>query len=155
MPRRARSITCTYCNTRLSVQQEGGAAWTETLEDLREDVRVLRRKAELAELDRAWQEERASYVIHGERGRTSMPSAGGGIAAVAMAVIFGGLWTVFAIGIGAGAPGPFALFPLIGVAIIGFGVFSGMRTIGRAQEFESALERYRSRRKALLDDGTD
>ena len=152
VPAKIRALTCTYCGTRLQVQQEGAAAWTETLEDLREDVRYLRRKADLADLDREWEAERERYLVKGKHGQTSAPSTGSGAASIVIALIFGGFWTTFAMGIAQGSPGPAALFPLFGILFIIIGVVSGVRQISKAQSLEEARTRYRSRRAELLGD---
>ena len=54
VPQKAKFITCTFCQTQLSIQRSGGAAYTEALEELGErteqlvdDVEVLKLQGEL------------------------------------------------------------------------------------------------------------
>ena len=61
VPEKANYLTCTFCQTQLSVQRSGGAAYTEALEKLDErteqiadDVEILKLQAELDRLDREW-----------------------------------------------------------------------------------------------------
>ena len=42
VPQKAKFITCTFCQTQLSIQRSGGAAYTEALEELGERTEQLK-----------------------------------------------------------------------------------------------------------------
>jgi hypothetical protein len=132
------------------VKQEGAGAWTEAIEDIREDVRYLRRRADLDTVDREWQEERERHLVRGKHGQTSVPSQATGMGVIVAAVAFGGLLVVVAGSMSDELPFPFTVFPLFGVVFIVVGIFSGLRQISKANDLEGARQKYKQRRAELL-----
>jgi len=146
VPAKARFVTCSFCNVRLQVQHQGSAVYTETLEDIAEDVREIKHTLDVEQLDRAWEREREGFMIATKNGQRVLPTRGGSIlGAVAMSV-FGVIWLSAAGSSGAAAP-----FLLLGVLIPAVGVYACIRAVGKAKEYEQAHEHYLERRKRLVE----
>ena len=103
VPESARFVTCSFCESRLSVEQTGNTystvlleKLTATTEGLADEVRRLRAKTELASLDREWEQTRDSLMIQGQNGRKSEPSyVAAAMQAVVIVVIGSGASSVF------------------------------------------------------------
>ena len=136
-----------FCNTQLAVKHEGAAHWTEALEDVRDELAALKRKSEIAELDREWELERETFMVTGQNGVKSLPGKTSSGVGMVFVVVFGIFWTMFA---GAMFP-PMALF---GIVFIAVGVIAGLNGMNKASKYEAAQRRYRKRRRELgrLDD---
>ena len=144
---KAKYVTCRYCDAQLVVKQADSAAWTEAVEEIRDEVRALRRRAELEDLDREWEREREKYLVQGKHG-TSEPSKVGSAAGGIFAAVFGVFWTIFA---GAIFP-PMAIF---GVIFIVVAIFQGVSGTQKATALEAARRRYEERRRKLLAEIAD
>lgn len=143
--RKARFVTCTFCDARLEIKQEGAAAWTEVLDDLRAEVRKLQRRSDLEQLDREWERERKNYLVRGKHGHVSAPSKVGAIFPLVIMVPFGLFWTAMAKG--TGAPG---IFPLFGLLFVIFAIAISMSMFSKAQQLEQARGRYQAKRRKLM-----
>ena len=166
VPEGAKFVTCTHCGTQLAVRRTGGVAYTEMLaeidertERMEEKLEDLHRRSALAEVDRAWEAEREKYFMTGKHGVKHLPTVGGSIAGGVMITAFGTLWTAIACGMGgmmAGAvDGPFgiigAIFPLVGVAFVGFGLWTAYEGYRKAKSYEKAEGEWRRRREELRE----
>jgi len=166
VPAGAKFVTCTHCGAQLAVRRTDSVAYTETLEaiDARtermaEQLDDLHRRTAVAELDREWEAERESYYVTGKNGVRHLPTRGGSAFGGVVAVVFGAIWTAVTCGIGGAAqdaPGPFGLiavlFPLAGLALIGFGLFAAIDGFNKAGAYERAEAEYRRRREELARD---
>jgi len=80
--------------------------------------------------------------IHGKHGQISVPSRGPAIVGGAVAVIFGGFWTLFTSFI-------FPPFALFGLLFIGLGLWSSISHFGRAEQYQRLRTRHESKRQEL------
>lgn len=166
VPLGANFVTCAHCGSRLAVKRTGAAVYTELMEKLDQKTDVMTRqlaeiayRSELERLDREWEETRRSFLTTDKHGRTHEPHALGSQIGGVIFVAFGILWTLATCGmtgaIGAGGPGidgPFAIvacFPLIGLAVAGFGVWSFIKGPQQARKFEAARREYQRRKAAV------
>lgn len=169
VPADAKFVTCTHCGSQLAVRRGGSVAWTETLdaidertERMAEQLDDLHRRSGLADLDRRWEAEKERFYVTGEHGARHLPMRGASVIGGVMITVFGGIWTAIACAMGGfmagNAPGPFGvigmLFPLFGVAFVGFGIAVSVYSYRKAGEFERAEAAYRRERERLLgEDG--
>jgi hypothetical protein len=115
----------------------------------------VRYQNELARIDREWEIEKEKYMVTGKHGVRHLPTKGQGMAVAIMIGVFGAFWTIMAFSITSGAPdeGPFNLvkvfFPLFGIAFTVFGVYMGIHTMRKAEEYNRALAAYQERRAAV------
>ena len=145
VPEKTNYVTCTFCGTKLKVERSGGAAYTEALEQLAEDVGALKRQVEVDRLDREWQMRREELMVRSERGHVSVPTKGASIVGAVVVVVFGVFWTVFASTIA----GPFGLF---GLVFIAFGLFATIGSLKKADAYEREHADYVARRRQLMDE---
>lgn len=147
-----RFVTCGFCGSRLEVHRSGGAVYSEVLErvsrqteQIAGDVEVIRLQNELERLDREWMMERERYMVRGKHGRTSVPSATGGVIAAVVAAGFGIFWTIIASSMD--APSFFVLF---GVFFVVVAIVMGAKTVGKAGAYENAHNAYQAERRVIL-----
>ena len=148
VPPKVTNVTCTFCGTPLSVQRQGGVAFTEALEDISETLEEIQASQERIErrqrvdsLDRDWDREQQRYLVRRKDGQTSIPTVAGSLG---MMVAFG-LFGVFLVGSFGRTPlGPIGLFP------IGMGLLFGFLNLSKAKSYEQARDRYRQRRRELM-----
>lgn len=165
VPENAKFVTCSHCGSQLAIRRTGSVAYTETLdaidqrtERMAEQLDELHRKSTLSDLDPAWQIEREQYYVTGKHGHRHLPTTTGSIAGGLMICVFGTIWTLVACGMGGfafqNAPGPFGiiggLFPLFGIAFVGFGLWMSIHHFRKAAEFERAQRRYQRERAELV-----
>lgn len=148
VPPKTRFLTCAFCDARLEVQQTGSAHFThvlEAVETLRDDVGTIKLQNELARLDREWQMERERYMTTDQHGRTSLPTRAGGIGTIAIGIVGGVMFFLFAsrMSVGFGSLG--FVFTIVAVLI-------GVNMIGRAERFEKRRARYRRRRREVVQE---
>jgi len=180
VPQNAKSLTCTFCGTQLSVQRSEGTAYTEAIEEmgertdkLVEDVEILKLQGELERLDREWTEEREKYMVRTNEGVMVVPSRSQAQTGKILVVVFGSIFTLLGLGaaisvmtvggaIGGWAVGGvigllFMVAPLFGVGFIILGVVMTNRHAKKADEFDDAREAYKRERRALTArlDGND
>lgn len=151
VPKAANFVTCTYCETRLKVHTEGGAAFTETIgsidqrtRDIAEDVEAIRAHQQLEQLDREWLMDRQRFQVRGEDGELSVPSMGVAMIGSIAVSIFGVFWIIMAINMGA----PF-FFPLFGVFFIVFALAGGISMTSKAKAFGQRQHEYQRHRNEL------
>lgn len=76
----AESVTCDFCEARLSVQHTGGTSFTQALDELRERTRKLEKTLgvrtvdkSLRRLDRSWRRRRKGFMVEGRVGMLRVP----------------------------------------------------------------------------------
>jgi hypothetical protein len=76
----AESVTCDFCEARLSVQHTGGTSFTQALDELRERTRKLEKTLgvrtvdkSLRRLDRSWRRRRKGFMVEGRDGMLRVP----------------------------------------------------------------------------------
>lgn len=155
VPDDLKHVTCMHCGTQLAIVHEGGAAYTEKLEELSERTEQiedkldeLHRQQKLAALDREWEKEEEGFEVRRKDGSTYLPTKAGSILAGV-----GGLGVgLFAIVLGLSMSvehGPGGIFVLFGVAAILLGVGATVWGYDRADAYEKAKRRYESRRRQI------
>lgn len=77
----AESVTCDFCEARLSVQHTGGTSFTQALDELRERTRKLEKTLgvrtvdkSLRRLDRSWRRRRKGFMMKGNDGVLRVPT---------------------------------------------------------------------------------
>lgn len=122
---------------------------------LDEHLAAVRYQNELARIDREWAMEREKYMVVGKNGTRHVPTAGDGLIGAAVIGVFGSLWTIVALSImdfGSGfGPPPIirVAFTLFGVVFAAFGIWSGIHTAQKAEEYTRAHAAYQRRRAAV------
>jgi hypothetical protein len=146
-------VTCNYCHSRLSIQRNAAAVFTQVLEKMEVqtgqiagNLKLIEMQNELDQLDREWAMSRQSLMVSGQNGRQSEPSIAGGVFAIVVGIVGGGAWTLFAAKMGA----PWFM-PLFGVFFIGVCVVGGLKSITNAGQLDTTRGDYESRRRQLLD----
>lgn len=114
-------------------------------ENLGQKLDVLRVQNELERLDREWTLQRESYMVTGQHGARSIPTATGSVFGGLFAAAAGLGWTIFTVGMG--APG---FFPLFGVVFIGVGLWTAFVGMSKASAHDTAEAAYQARRRSLL-----
>ena len=112
VPEKAKFVTCTFCQTQLSVQRSGGAAYTEALEKLDErteqiadDVEILKLQAELDRLDREWTSGRERYMRTNQEGVMSVPNRSAAVIGMIISIVGGLAFTIISSTMTGGGPG--------------------------------------------------
>jgi hypothetical protein len=151
VPEDVRFVRCGHCGSRLRINRESSAHYTEVLERiekstraLENEVRSLRVQNELRALDDAWRAKSEGMMVRGKHGGTSRPSAVGGVIGGLLAGAFGVFWTVMVAS--NGAPGFFVLF---GVVFVVFAIVGGLYSITRAGAYDEAEREYLEARRRL------
>jgi hypothetical protein len=131
------------------------------LEDLSRQMDEVARRQEVADIDRAWDQERLQFLATGTRGGTHdahghyvggtpyqyIPSRGGSIGTGIFAAVVGVIWMIFTARIGGGC------FALFGLVFIAFGIGMAVYNYNKAASYEEAHARYlRRRARALGED---
>lgn len=151
VPRKAEHVTCAYCETRLKVQQGGGAFFTEKIDSIddrtrqiAEDVSAIRANQEMAELDREWADERLRYQVRGKDSELSVPTQAGAIIGMVAVVAFGIFWIGMATRMGAPA-----FFPIFGVIFILVALGGGVSVMTKAKQYGQRQHEYMQHRQQL------
>ena len=149
IPEKTRYVTCTFCDTRLLVHSEGGAAYTEILErieerteEIAERLETLERHTELERIDREWMMEREGLLVSDKEGDRREPSAAGAVVGSVIVVVFGIFWLGMASSMG--APGPMVAF---GFVFIAAALFGGLNSLSKASEYRRKQREYQERRR--------
>ncbi|MBA2113130.1 hypothetical protein HOV93_02780 [Planctomycetes bacterium FF15] len=148
-------ITCLHCGTQLAVVHEGGAAYTEKLDQLVErteqiegKVDAMHREQKIAALDREWQAKQESLKVRSKNGIPHLPSKVKGLVSVVLGVFVG--MFIFCLGAGASdTGGPGVIFSVIGAAAILLITGSGFWQYQRAEAYEKAKREYGRQRQQL------
>ncbi|KAA5547062.1 hypothetical protein FYK55_01190 [Roseiconus nitratireducens] len=164
VPKKARFVTCGFCESKLAIEHSGNTYSTAVIEELQEttqqlarDVARIKSSSDIERLDAQWERKREQHMITGKHGAKSLPSKGGAIAAAVFMGGFGLFWTVFAFSItrgasSVGAPGAVNIFPLFGLLFVGFAIFAAVSQFSKAEAYERDLKRYQSERRRLVND---
>lgn len=111
--------------------------------------RELERRVALMELERDWEKERETYLIHHRHGKPVEPVDSRATCTIATIIWIGmvvaPLFTEYTLLSGMGF--------VAGLMLLLSPILSGLSETNRAREFTSARERYEERRAALLFDG--
>lgn len=153
IPVSARFVTCRHCSSSLAVNRTPSIVTTEVIErvtnavdQMASDVADLKRRAELQEIDEAWEREQKRYLIQTEKGATE-PSEATGIVMAVVAVVGGLAFASVAASFGFG-------FGVVGGLVVGaIGVFGGISNINNARRLKAARQRYLARRAAAFRTG--
>ncbi|PQO45584.1 hypothetical protein C5Y93_14180 [Blastopirellula marina] len=145
-----------HCGTQLGVVHEGGAAYTERLDQLdqrtseiEERVDQLDRQQKIVQLDQEWEREQAEYWVKDKHGNAHPPSAAGAVFMCIFAI--GGAIAFVSFAVLSGAPRSGVVFTLVGGLIFGLvGVITGIVQLGKVGRHQEAKRRYRQRREQLL-----
>ncbi|MEK0449756.1 MAG: hypothetical protein RL088_2024 [Verrucomicrobiota bacterium] len=147
----ARYVTCTHCNSQLSIQRTASAVFTEKLDQISAktdaiagNLDIIRIQNDIEMLDREWAAERETYLMAGKNGVKYEPSTGSMITGILVAC-FGLAWTVAASSMG--APSFFPLFGIVFIGVAIYGIFSGNE---KAAKLKARRAEYESRRAVLL-----
>lgn len=77
---KAETVTCDFCEARLSVHHTGGTSFTQALDELRARTRKLEKTLgvrtvdkSLRRLDRSWRRRRKDFMIEGSHGELRVP----------------------------------------------------------------------------------
>lgn len=148
----ARFITCSYCGTELAIKREGGAVYTELLQDVHlktqqiaRDVESIKRQNALEQLDREWSMRSQQLMVRSKDGSTSAPSPAGAMIGAGVAVVAGILWMI-----GAAAAGAPPIFPLFGLLFIGVAIVGVVSTLSKSQSYAHEEAEYQRKRQELL-----
>jgi len=155
LPPGRRFVTCQLCGSRLEVRFSGGVAFTEVLEPGDDgarrivfDLQLIKLQNELSRLDQEWNLERDRYRTYHRHSGSSLPSGG----QTAMFVLVG--LVVIAFGVfwtatasDAGAP-LFMVF--FGICFIGISIVAVIHACASQGQYTTAVDRYQSRRGELL-----
>ncbi len=151
--KKARFVTCMFCNTALSIQKSEGAAYTETLEKIEErtetiaeDVETLKVQNELQRLDREWDNERQGLMMRNRNGHESVPTQVGAV--LVLLFMAGMALAMFILAPQAGVPP--AARSLISVFMLVFGVVMAVTMVSKAKRYQEARRRYEDRRRKFL-----
>ncbi|MBI1249750.1 hypothetical protein GC197_18140 [bacterium] len=161
VPEDLKHVTCMHCGTQLAVVHEGGAAYTEKLdqiaqktEQIESKLDQLQRQQKLTSLDHEWEISKESFYIQDKQGQRRLPSKSASIAIF----IMGGIAACAAAGVGfallyqrseGNVPAALPIGAAIVVAIAT--LWNGLAEYARAEQYEQAKRRYHARRRKLLD----
>ncbi|WDI44080.1 hypothetical protein [Bremerella sp. P1] len=155
VPDDLKHVTCMHCGTQLAIVHEGGAAYTEKLEELSERTEQiedkldeLHRQQKLAALDREWDNAQEGFKVRRKDGSTYLPSKTGsvlsGVGGIGIAVF------IMIMGVGmSGKSGPGQVIVLFGVVAVLLSVGATVWGYYRADAYEKAKRRYESRRRQI------
>lgn len=147
----ARYVTCTHCNSQLSIQRTSSAVFTEKLDQISaktdamaDNLDIIRIQNDIAMLDREWAAERETYLIAGKDGAKHEPGTGSLIGGIIAACI-GLAWTVAASSFGVPS-----FVPLFGLLLTGFAIYGTFSGSEKAAKLKARRAEYESRRAVLL-----
>jgi hypothetical protein len=153
VPPSAEYVTCNHCHSQLVVRRTQSVSFTEKIdqidrrtEAMADELAQLRFRSELAEIDRQWEQQRRTYLVHTKNGGEHEPSATGAIVGGVLAVGFGLVWTVLA---ASHAGSGMALF---GLLFCGAGFGMAIYGYTKAGDFQRAKRAYERRRAGLRVD---
>lgn len=147
VPDEARFVTYRHCGIQLEVKHNESAAWTEQIEDIKEQteelveqVVQLQYQNALQSIDRDWERQRETMLVTHKNGRRTEPSITGSIIGIVITLVMG---LVIAANV----------HPGFGLLVIVFGVGAGIFGAVRANDFETAKRRHKQRKASLkIDD---
>lgn len=144
-------IACRRCERQLHTSQFESSNLANSFESLHEqnealleEVSRLKKRNQIADLDREWDRKKETFFVSTKRGKR-VPSRGRAI----FGGIFGSAFSIAFASIG-GASFP----PLIGVGavLLAISIFSMLYELGKADSLESAQTKYRNRRRRLRNE---
>lgn len=143
VPRKAKYVTCGFCDSRLAIQHSGNTYSTEVIEQLvqttsaiQDELADLKRRAAITDLDQDWERKKRSYVVKGDDGSESLPSIFG----IVVHGVIGTVMTLFAL----------TIFPPIGLLFMLLIGGSFVSSVVKHSRYQMAQERYRSQRRRLM-----
>lgn len=157
-----RFCTCSYCNSKLQVQDTGTAVYSEVLESIEnrtkkieQDVATIKLQNDLGRIDREWLEVQKRYQIKGKDGHMSIPDKKSAQLIAVGGVIAGVVWMAIAFSITSGFGGMGmglfgSIFPLFGLVFAGIAVYMSKSIGQKAEKYEAAREAYQQERRTLL-----
>ena len=156
VPEDVKHVTCMHCGTQLGVVHEGGAAYTERLDELDQRTSEIEDRVDqidlqqkVAQLDQQWEREQAKYYVKDKHGNAHPPSAAGAVLTCILTIGAAVAFVMFPLL--SGAPSSIVGFAMIGALVVGLvGVFSSIVQLGKASRRQEAERRYRHRREQLL-----
>jgi len=158
VPADLKHVTCMHCGTQLAIVHEGGAAYTEKLDELserteqiEEKLDELHREQKLAALDREWDKAQEGFKFRRKDGSTYLPSKGGSILSGIIGIGMGIVAMVVGLGMSSGND-PGGIFVLFGLAAMCIGVGTTVWQFHQADAYESAKRRYQQRRRQIQRD---
>ena len=150
----ARFVTCAHCETQLRVERTEGTVSTVVLEKqveaIADQVDELRAEAEVARLDREWEQEREGLMIRTKEGGRVVPSESRGrlvcYVGVFMAVACLFAWTRMR-----GDDGDDNAWVLLvaSAAVFFFALAAGLNVMQKARAYAAAEARYLDERERL------
>ncbi|MEN9360362.1 MAG: hypothetical protein RL095_1897 [Verrucomicrobiota bacterium] len=146
-------VTCRFCGSSLKLVQGEGVYYTEILRQVRDEIRDLagdleqiKWQNELERLDREWLLEREGHLTRDRQGNPEKPE-GANLGCLVLILPIGFLLFFIGSANSIGAP---AIFPLFGFGMLILIVIGALKQAGKADDYEEAENRYRSRRQELL-----
>ena len=133
VPANARSTTCEFCASKLTVKSQRNKHETETLEAMHNELTELRVKERMRTLDEDWRRRRKRLMVQDKQGRSHVPTTGGAMTIAVLATIFGFFAAIF-------------LTPIVLVGVVPFR-FIATHHYTRAVEYERQHRRYLNRRR--------
>ncbi len=150
VPTSANFVTCNACGAQLTVKRSGGVSYTEAssgpvLREMADRLDELTCQNELARIDREWDIEQQTYLRTGRYGQRYRPTVGMSIFTGVVAVIGGGIWTLFTLSITSGMGGFGVVFPIFGVFFVAMGVGMAIYNYNLATRYEQGYQAYQER----------
>lgn len=136
-------VTCRFCGASLRIVRTDSAVFTELREEvqeIRDEVRALRRESKLRALDDEWEARSRALMVEGKNGRRSRPTRGGAIAVAVMGAVAGTMFSGF------------AWSHEEGEAIGFFGVVFGLFAVGIAVHLWKRADQFDREELAYLDE---
>lgn len=151
VPVTANFLTCTYCKTRLKVHNQGGAAFTETIDSIdqrtrviAEDVDAIRAHHDLEHLDKEWATLRDRFK--NDAGLIVSSTRGAFVGMVITLLIVGVLlfFVIRSIDLPIIVTVLFAIVYPVVAGLVGLGAYAN------AREFEKEFRTYHQRRSDIM-----
>ncbi|MES2476920.1 MAG: hypothetical protein V4640_14145 [Verrucomicrobiota bacterium] len=147
-----RYVTCNYCHARLEVVHDASVTHTRQLADIArntgemaERIKLLELQNDLERLDREWASRRETLLVRNKDGHTSVPSSAASIIGGIFIIGFGLVWIVFASSMGAPS-----IFPLFGIAFVGFAIFNMITGANKAATYQNLEAEHEMKRRSLI-----
>ena len=141
-------FNCSFCKSSLAIKKTGNVIFTEVLGEIKENTDLMLVEKKIARLDREWMIKQKDFSLKGNDGNFYHPeesSKDSEILGGVLGVIFGFVWIIGALSMG--APG---FFPIFGLVFIGTGIYSMVTKIEKRESYEKAKKDYENNRNNLL-----
>jgi DNA-directed RNA polymerase subunit RPC12/RpoP len=154
IPADARFVTCTYCQSELTVQRNEGTICTEVLQRIEQktdrmadNLDVIRIQGDIELLDREWQMKRETMLIRDRRGKLVEPGGTSPLAGCAIAIFAAPLFMVMAVGSVFSKnndAAPFLVLIVIAAVVV------SVAKKKKSSPYKTALAEYEQRRAVLM-----